>query len=172
MGTDEVSFIAVGCGFRLKSVFLIDFRCKFSRNFGPQFMIKYSINKKIAMAFLDQKHLKIDAVKEKNVRVLTSNGVHVFGVRCLIQILCNRNPTSVIFVCIQYFPKRVGSGASGFEDRQHQQIGIWPPGVVEGDKSGGAPLVENQLGAEQEQQEQEEGEEGVGKEKGGGGSVD
>ena len=44
--------------------------------------------------------------------------------------------------------------------------------MVEGDKSGGAPLVENQLGAEQEQQEQEEGEEGVGKEKGGGGSVD
>ena len=105
MGTGEISFIAVGCGFRLKSVFLIDFRCKFSRNFGPQFMIKYSINKKIAMAFLDQKHLKIDAVKEKNVRVLTSNGVHVFGVRCLIQILCNRNPTSVIFVCIQYLPR-------------------------------------------------------------------
>ena len=68
--------------------------------------------------------------------------------------------------------KRVSSGASGFEDRQLEQIGIWPPGVVEGDKSGGAPLVGNQLGAEQEQQEQEGGDEGVGKEKGGGGSVD
>ena len=48
--------------------------------------------------------------------------------------------------------------------------------MVEGDKSGVAPLVENQLGAEQqqqeqEQQEQEEGDEGVGR-KGGGGSVD
>ena len=168
MGTGEISFIAVGCGFRLKSVFLIDFRyIVISLN-----MTKLAIPKrKNAMTFLDQKHLKIDAVKEKNVRVLTSNGVHVFGVRCLIQILCNRNPTSVIFVCIQYFPKRVGSGASGFEDRQLEQIGIWPPGVVEGDKSGGAPLVENQLGAEQEQQEQEEGDEGVGR-KGGGGSVD
>ena len=39
-----------------------------------------------------------------------------------------------------------------------------------GDKSGGAPLVGNQLGAEQQQQEQEEGDEGVGR-KGGGGSV-
>ena len=68
-------------------------------------MTKLAIPKTNAMTFLDQKHLKIDAVKEKNVRVLTSNGVHVFGVRCLIQILCNRNPTSVIFVCIQYFPR-------------------------------------------------------------------